>query len=136
MIKMAKYRLFPRSRLLRSRSLLSVTAGRRAAARRQLNKRVAKKYDPFAITFGLIALIGLLSESAALIFTGVVCFVGYMLIKRRTDDSSKVIRSSKPKTAETDDQKALREWDEHVKRVGGYSGEDWKNLMKERDKRR
>ncbi|MDK1978598.1 hypothetical protein MKR01_26875 [Klebsiella sp. K4-154] len=133
---MAKYRIFPRSRLFRNRSLLSVTAWRRAAARRQLNKRVAKKYDPFAITLGIIAIIGLLSESTALIFTGVVCFVGYMLIKHSTNDSRRVIKSSKSKTPETDDQKALREWDEHVKKVGGYSGEDWKNLMKGRDKRR
>lgn len=128
---MAKYRIFPRSRLFRKRSLLSVTAGRRAAARRKLNKRVAEKYDPFAITFGIIAIIGLLSESAALIFTGGVCFTGYMLIKHRSDNSGKVVRPDKPKLTETDDQKALREWDEHVKKNGGYSNEEWVKVMRD-----
>lgn len=130
---MAKYRIFPRSRLFRKRSLLSVTAGRRAAARRKLNKRVAEKYDPFAITFGVIAIIGLLSESAALIFTGGVCFTVYMLIKHRPKSSTNADKSGKTKFMETNDQKVLREWDEQVKKSGGYSGEDWMKAMKNRE---
>ncbi|ECH5089254.1 hypothetical protein FPX60_06450 [Salmonella enterica] len=129
---MAKYRIFPRGKLFRKRSILSITAGKRAAARRKINRRVAEKYDPFAITLGLITTIGLLFGNAALIFTGGVSFTGYMLIKHRSGNRSNVVKPNKPGIIETDDQKVLREWDEHVKNSGGYNREGWIKAMRDR----
>ncbi|EEI3029370.1 hypothetical protein G3P38_000563 [Salmonella enterica] len=63
--------------------------------------------------------------TAFAVAVGIVLF-GYLIVTRRKTKSVESVSDSA-------DAIKLREWDEHVKNSGGYSGEDWMKAMKNRE---
>ncbi|EFV1553521.1 hypothetical protein HRM29_003934 [Salmonella enterica] len=63
--------------------------------------------------------------TAFAVAVGIVLF-GYLIVTRRKTKSVESVSDSA-------DAIKLREWDEHVKKSEGYSGEDWMKAMKNRE---
>ncbi|EAB1995710.1 hypothetical protein CJW49_02440 [Salmonella enterica] len=63
--------------------------------------------------------------TAFAVAVGIVLF-GYLIVTRRKTKSVESVSDSA-------DAIKLREWDEHVKKSGGYSGKDWMKAMKNRE---
>ncbi|MDT7259846.1 hypothetical protein ABI309_22395 [Citrobacter youngae] len=55
-----------------------------------------------------------------------IVLCGYLIITR-------IKTKSVEQVSDSEDEIKLREWDEQVKKNGGYSGEDWMKAMKNRE---
>ncbi|EDV9504828.1 hypothetical protein QE08_000505 [Salmonella enterica subsp. enterica] len=108
--------------LFRKRSLRSLISTKSSSH----TKNFYRDNDVLGISLFVMAVAGVaVGATAFAVAVGIVLF-GYLIVTRRKTKSVESVSDSA-------DAIKLREWDEHVKKSGGYSGEDWMKAMKNRE---
>ncbi|ELE2789370.1 hypothetical protein RLR00_000780 [Salmonella enterica subsp. enterica serovar Muenchen] len=112
--------------LFRKRYLRSLISTKSSNAYRKHTKNFYRDNDVLGISLFVMAVAGVaVGATAFAVAVGIVLF-GYLIVTRRKTKSVESVSDSA-------DAIKLREWDEHVKNSGGYSGEDWMKAMKNRE---
>ncbi|EMM6694588.1 hypothetical protein MX851_004591 [Citrobacter freundii] len=112
--------------LFRKRSLSSLISTKSSNAYRKHTRNFYRDNDVLGISLFVMAIAGAAVGATAFAVAVGIVLCGYLIITR-------IKTKSVEQVSDSEDEIKLREWDEQVKKNGGYSGEDWMKAMKNRE---
>lgn len=113
--------------LFRKRSLRSFVSTKSSNAYRKHTRNFYRNNDVLGISLFVMTVTGAVVGATAFAVAVGIVLCGYLIATKRKTESVEQVSDSP-------DEIKLREWDEQVKKDGGYSVKKWESALKSRDK--